>query len=71
MALTANQSEASIAHNIVELSPDVNVERFKIDWGCSRDTALDLTHTNVQTEKHGLVQVVMRNGQQREISPRT
>lgn len=51
MTLTAKQSEASIAHNVVELSPDVNVERFKIEWGCSRDTQYDPTHTKRSERK--------------------
>lgn len=60
MALTAKQPEAYIAHNVVELSPDVNVERFKIAWDVVVTRNPILRTRIVQTKKHGLVQVVTK-----------
>lgn len=60
LALTAKQPEAYIAHNVVELSPDVDVERFKIAWDVVGTRNPILRTRIVQTEKQGLVQVVIK-----------
>lgn len=60
MALTAKQPEAYIAHNVVELSPDVDVEHFKIAWDVVVIRNPILRTRIVQTEKQGLVQVVIK-----------
>lgn len=60
IALTAKQPEAYIARNIVELSPDVDVERFKTAWDVVVTRNPSLRTRVVQTEQHGLVQVVTK-----------
>lgn len=60
MALTAKQAEAYVARNVKELSPDVDVERFKTAWDVVVTQNPILRTRIVQTERHGLVQVVTK-----------
>ncbi len=60
MALTAKQPQAYIARNIVELSPGIDLERFKTAWDVVVTRNASLRTRIVQTEQHGLVQVVTK-----------
>ncbi|RDA85881.1 hypothetical protein CP532_2707 [Ophiocordyceps camponoti-leonardi (nom. inval.)] len=62
LALTAQQAGAYVAHNVFELGPDVDVERFRASW--NQVVALNpiLRTRIVSLPRHGVVQVVLEEG---------
>ncbi|PFH61911.1 hypothetical protein XA68_15784 [Ophiocordyceps unilateralis] len=62
LALTAQQAGAYVAHNVFELGPDVDVNRFRASW--DQVVALNpiLRTRIVSLPRHGVVQVVLEEG---------